>query len=158
MRGKTQLRFSDLGEKPLKNIPSPVRVHRIELNDTRDDGSTRESVTGQKFAPPDKPSVAVLSFRNLSGDPEQTYFSDGISDDIIIELARCRELFVIARQSSFAYRDTSIAPAQIARELGVQYLVEGGVRRSGDRIRVTAQLIDPVTGAHLRVEAVRSKH
>ena len=100
----------------------------------------------------EKPSVAVLPFRNLSGDPEQAYFSDGITDDIIIELARCRELFVIARQSSFTYRDTSTVLTKIARELGVQYILEGGVRRSGKRIRVTAQLIDPVTGAHLWVE------
>lgn len=101
---------------------------------------------------PDKPSVAVLPFRNLSGDPEQAYFSDGITDDVIIELARCRELFVIARQSSFAFRDSSSSLTQIAEELGVQYILEGGVRRSGKRIRVTAQLIDALTGAHLWVE------
>ena len=100
----------------------------------------------------EKPSIAVLPFRNLSGDNERAYFSDGITDDIIIELARCRELFVIARQSSFDFRDTSTDLPQVARDLGVQYILEGGVRRSGDRIRVTAQLIDPTTGAHLWVE------
>ncbi len=99
-----------------------------------------------------KPSIAVLAFRNLSGDPEQAYFSDGITDDIIIELTRHRELFVIARQSSFAYRDSSTPMSEIARLLGVQYLLEGSVRRSGQRIRVTAQLVDPESGAHLWAE------
>lgn len=101
---------------------------------------------------PDKPSVAVLPFQNMSGDPDQTHFSDGITDDIITELARYRDIFVIARQSSFAYRGTAATPARIAQELGVQYILEGSVRRSGQRIRVSAQLIDPLSGAHLWVE------
>lgn len=100
----------------------------------------------------DKAAIAVLPFRNMSGDPEQSYFSDGITDDIIIELARYQELFVIARQSSFAYRDAATPLLQIARELSVQYLLEGSVRRSGNRIRVTAQLINPESGGHLWVE------
>ena len=96
-----------------------------------------------------RPSIAVLPFENLSGDPEQRYFSDGITDDIITELSRYGELFVIARHSSFSYRESALSPAEIARELGVQYIAEGSIRRMGNRIRVTAQLIDPDTGHHL---------
>ena len=130
-------------QKLIKTIPR--RGFRFEGIANADDSN-------QLSALPEKPSIAVLPFRNLSGDPEQAYFSDGITDDIIIELARCRELFVIARQSSFVFRDTSAASTKIARDLGVQYILDGGVRRSGARIRVTAQLIDPTTGAHLWVE------
>jgi len=97
---------------------------------------------------PDKPSIAVLSFANMSGDPEQEYFADGITDDIITELSRFSELFVIARNSSFQYKGKSVDVRQIGRELGVRYVLEGGIRRGGDRIRVTAQLVDAVTGAH----------
>ena len=99
-----------------------------------------------------KPSIAVLPFENLSGDPEQRYFSDGITDDIITELSRYGELFVIARHSSFTYRESDLGPAEIARDLGVQYIAEGSVRRVGNRIRVTAQLIDPVAGHQLWAE------
>jgi adenylate cyclase len=97
---------------------------------------------------PDKPSIAVLSFANMSGDPEQEYFADGITDDIITELSRFSELFVIARNSSFQYKGKSVDVRQIGRELGVRYVLEGGIRRAGERIRVTAQLVDAVTGAH----------
>ncbi len=98
---------------------------------------------------PDKPSIAILPFRNMSGDPEQTYFSDGITDDIITALSRYQELFVIARHSSFAYRDSAMPLSAIARELGVQYIAEGSVRRAGNRIRVTAGLTDPWAGRQL---------
>ena len=101
---------------------------------------------------PDKPSIAVLPFNNMSGDPEQEFFSDGITDDIITELARYDELFVIARHSSFAYKGRTIDLREIARELGVQYVLEGGVRRSGGRVRVTAQLIDTTNGNHVWAE------
>lgn len=101
---------------------------------------------------PDKPSIAVLPFQNMSGDPDQMYFSDGITDDIITDLSRYAELFVVARHSSFAYRDSATPPADIARELGVQYIADGSVRRAGDRIRVTAQLIDPQAGNQLWAE------
>jgi len=128
-------------QRLIKTIPRRGFRFEGEINDPGSDRNATET-----------PSVAVLPFRNLSGDPEQAYFSDGITDDIIIELARCRELLVIARQSSFLFRDTSSALKEIARELGAQYILEGGVRRSGQRIRVTAQLLDPVSGAHLWVE------
>ncbi len=106
-------------------------------------------------APPptrDKPSVAVLPFQNMSGDPDQDFFSDGITDDIITDLSRYSELFVIARHSSFAYRDSDAAPVEIARELGVRYIAEGAVRRAGNRIRVTARLIDPQAGNEMWAE------
>ena len=108
-----------------------------------------------KLAPlplPDKPSVAVLPFENLSGDPEQQYFSDGITEDVIIELSRFRSLFVIARNSSFAFKGRSMKVQDIARELGVAYIVEGSVRRAGDRVRINAQLVDAATGNHLWAE------
>ena len=101
---------------------------------------------------PDKPSIAVLAFTNMSGDPEQEYFSDGIAEDIITELSRSRSLFVIARNSSFTYKGHAVDVKQVARELGVRYVVEGSVRRSGDRVRVTAQLIDAETGNHIWAE------
>ena len=128
-------------------------IRTIQRRGFRFEPELREAVNaGAASSPTDKPSVAVLPFRNMSGDPEQTYFSDGITDDIITELARYRELFVIARHSSFAYRDTAVTPTQIAQELGVQYLLEGSVRRSGQHLRVTVQLIDPASGTHLWVE------
>ena len=101
---------------------------------------------------PGKPSIAVLAFTNMSGDPEQEYFSDGIADDIITELSRSRSLFVIARNSSFTYKGRAVDVKQVARELGVRYVVEGGVRRSGGRVRVTAQLVDAETGNHIWAE------
>src|SRR5262249_38539434 len=97
---------------------------------------------------PEKPSIAVLAFTNLSGDPEQEYFAGGVVDDIITELSRFSELFVIARNSSFHYKGKAVDVHQVGRELGVRYVLEGSVRRSGDRIRITAQLIDATTGAH----------
>jgi len=130
-------------QKLIKTIPR--RGFRFE-------GIINDQDTGTVSIMTEKPSIAVLPFRNLSGDTEQAYFPDGITDDIIIELARCRELFVIARQSSFVFRDTSTDLTQVAHDLGVQYILEGGVRRSGNRIRVTAQLLDPTTGTNLWVE------
>ena len=101
--------------------------------------------TGEALPLPDRPSIAVLAFTNMSGDPEQEYFSDGIADDIITELSRSRSLFVIARNSSFTYKGRAVDVKQVARELGVRYVLEGSVRRSGGRVRVTAQLIDAET-------------
>jgi TolB-like protein len=108
--------------------------------------------TGEPLPLPDKPSIAVLAFTNMSGDAEQEYFSDGIADDIITVLSRSHSLFVIARNSSFSYRGRSVDVKQVARELGVHYVVEGSVRRSGDRVRVVAQLIDAGTGNHVWAE------
>ena len=120
----------------------------------------RNAPTGHHGTPPiaaphvatDKPSIAVLPFTNMSGDPEQAYFADGITDDIITELARFRDLSVTGRSSSFVYRDKAANLQQIGRELGVQYLLEGGVRKLGSRVRITAQLIDTATGAHVWAE------
>ena len=145
-RAKTE--FIDTGEHEFKNIDRPIQVFQWSPGAAKD----RLIVNKQDLSLPDKPSIAVLPFDNMSGDPEQEYFSDGITDDIITELARYRELFVIARHSSFTYRDATMTPMQIAQELGVQYILHGSVRRSEKRLRVTAQLIDPATGTNLWVE------
>ena len=142
MRGKGDHAFEDMGEVELKNIANPVRVFRVA------DGAV-PGATGASFSLPDKPSIAVLPFTNMSGDPEQQYFSDGITEDIITELSRSRSLFVIARNSSFQFRDKAVDVRRIARDLGVRYVVEGSVRKMGSRIRITAQLIDAVPGNHL---------
>jgi adenylate cyclase len=140
--GKVDLSFEDLGEQRLKNIARPVRVYRVGVG-------TETAATKAPLTIPDKPSIAVLPFENISGDPEQQYFSDGITEDIITELSRFRSLFVIARHSSFQYREKSPDVRRIGRDLGVSYIVEGSVRKSGDRIRITAQLIEATTGNHL---------
>jgi adenylate cyclase len=137
--------LEDLGEQTVKNIDRPVRCYRVQL----DPGAT---ATGTPPPLPERPSIAVLPFENMSGDPEQEYFSDGITEDIITELSRFRSLFVIARNSSFAFRGQKADLSEIARKLGVQYLVEGSVRKAGSRVRVTAQLIEGTTGHHLWAE------
>jgi adenylate cyclase len=142
VRDKVDVRFQDAGEHQLKNIPRPVRVYRV-----RPSGAAASSRPALPL--PDKPSIAVLPFENMSGDPEQEYFADGIVEEIITALSRFRQLFVIARNSSFTYKGRSVDVKQVGRELGVRYVLEGSVRRSGDRVRVTGQLIDAATGAHL---------
>lgn len=140
--GRLELAFEDMGEQQLKNIANPVRVFRVA-------DCAVSAAVGASLSLPDKPSIAVLPFTNMSGDPEQQYFSDGITEDIITELSRSRSLFVIARNSSFQYRDKGVDVRRVARELGVRYIVEGSVRKMGSRIRITAQLIDAVPGNHL---------
>jgi adenylate cyclase len=141
VRDKVDARFQDAGEQQLKNISRPVRVYRVRPS---------EAASSRPALPlPDKPSIAVLPFKNMSGDPEQEYFADGIVEEIITALSRFRQLFVIARNSSFTYKGRAVDEKQVGRELGVRYVLEGSVRRSGDRVRVTGQLIDAVTGAHL---------
>ena len=145
VEGKTDLGFEDIGEHQVKNIARPVRAYRV----------SRESIGGE--APPgpplpDKPSIAVLPFDNLSGDPEQEYFADGIAEDLITALSRIRWLFVIARNSTFAYKGKSPDIRQVGEELGVRYVLEGSVRKGGNRIRVSAQLIEASTGAHVWAE------
>ena len=127
---------------------------RTEIAATTPNSVERSLVhgTGEALPLPDKPSIAVLAFTNMSGDPEQEYFSDGIADDIITELSRSRSLFVIARNSSFTYKGRAVDIKQVARELGVRYVLEGSVRRSGGRVRVVAQLIDAETGNHIWAE------
>jgi len=139
-RGKLDLAFDDLGDQRLKNIAWPVRVHRVRLDGKR---------TVPQPAMADKVSVAVLPFANMSGDPDQEYFSDGISEDIITDLAKLSQLQVIARNSSFVFKGRAVSVPEVARTLGVRYVLEGSVRKAGARVRVTAQLIDSTTGAHV---------
>jgi adenylate cyclase len=136
---KLDITFNDSGEHQLKNIARPVRVYRVWLDQTE---------ARAVLALPDKPSIAVLAFENMSGDPEQEYFADGISEDIITELSRFSDLFVIARNSSFQYKGKAVDLRRVGRELGVRYVLEGSVRRSEDRVRINAQLIDAGTGIH----------
>jgi adenylate cyclase len=144
-RDKVDVPFAYVGEQSLKNIARPVRTYRLVL-----DGS---SAPGAPELPlPSKPSIAVLAFQNMTGDPGQEYFADGIAEDIITMLSRSQLLFVIARNSSFTYKNRSIDVKQTARELGVRYVLEGSVRRGGNRVRITGQLIDGITGNHMWAE------
>jgi TolB-like protein/tetratricopeptide (TPR) repeat protein len=142
VRDKLAIDFEDMGEHQLKNIARPVRVYRVQLGGT----PASESPT---LALPDKPSIAVLPFENMSGDPEQEYFADGIVEEIITALSRMRWLFVIARNSSFVYKAKAIDVKQVGRELGVRYVLEGSVRKAANRVRITGQLVDTTKGAHL---------
>jgi TolB-like protein/Tfp pilus assembly protein PilF len=143
VRGKLDVTFEDAGEQTLKNIAWPLRVYRLRIGDSAS-ASLRPAL-----ALPNKPSIAILPFENLSGDPEQAYFADGIVEEIIIALSRFRQLFVIARNSSFTYRGRAVDVKQVGRELGVRYLLEGSVRKAGNRVRITSELVDALTGAHL---------
>jgi TolB-like protein/class 3 adenylate cyclase len=144
VRDKLDIRFTDKGEVALKNLARPVHVFAI-------DGL--HHATAIASAPPlplpDKPSIAVLPFQNMSGDPEQDYFADGMVEDIITALSRTKSLFVIARNSSFTYKGKAVDIKQVGRELGVRYVLEGSVRKAGNRLRVTGQLIDATTGSHI---------
>ena len=140
--GKIDIAFEDLGEQHLHNITRSVRVYQI--------GS---GVAARPSLPlPDKPSIAILAFTNMSGDAEQEYFADGIAEDITTVLSKSRSLFVIARNSSFTYKGRPVAVQDVGRELGVRYVLEGSVRKSGSRARVTAQLVEATTGGHLWAE------
>jgi TolB-like protein/class 3 adenylate cyclase/tetratricopeptide (TPR) repeat protein len=151
IRGKVEIACDDLGPQTLKNIAEPVRAWRIQLGGQGAATAQPGSPAGQApaLALPDKPSIAVLPFQNLSGDPEQEFFADGMVDDIITALSRFRSLFVIARNSSFTYKGKAVDIKQVGRELGVRYVLEGSVRKAGSRMRITGQLIDAATGAHL---------
>ena len=142
--GRLDLAFEDMGEQALKNITRPVRVYRV-----RDTGAALKSLSVPALPLPDKPSIAVLPFANMSGDPEQEYFADGMVEEIITALSRIRWLFVIARNSSFTYKGQAVDVKQVGRELGVRYVLEGSVRKAGQRVRITGQLIDALTGTHL---------
>jgi TolB-like protein len=143
--GRLDLAFEDMGEQALKNIARPVRVYRVRDAATR----SASAPAPPALSLPDKPSIAVLPFANMSGDPEQEYFADGMVEEIITALSRIRWLFVIARNSSFTYKGQAIDVKQVGRELGVRYVLEGSVRKAGGRVRITAQLIDALTGTHL---------
>jgi len=146
--GKLDLAFEDMGEQSLKNIARPVRVYRV-----RGAASKSPSALAPSALPlPDKPSIAVLPFQNMSGDPEQDYFADGMVEEIITALSRIRWLFVIARNSTFTYKGRSVDVKQVGRELGVRYVLEGSVRKAANRVRITAQLIEAGTGTHVWAE------
>jgi len=153
VRDKLAFSFEDMGEQQVKNIARPVRVHRIVIGEEAGPSKpATETSTKPPLALPDKPSIAVLPFQNMSGDPEQEYFADGMVEEIITALSRIRWLFVIARNSSFTYKGHAIDVKQVGRELGVRYVLEGSVRKAGGRVRITAQLIEAETGAHLWAE------
>jgi TolB-like protein/class 3 adenylate cyclase/Tfp pilus assembly protein PilF len=150
VRGKTSLAFEDLGERSLKNIDRPVRLYAVRSASFSTEVAAKSPAEAEKPLPlPDKPSIAVLPFENMSGDPEQEYFADGMVEEITMALSRFHWLFVIARTSTFAYKGRNFDVKQVSRELGVRYLLEGSVRKSGNRVRITGQLIDASTGVHL---------
>ena len=147
--GRLNIAFDDMGEQALKNIARSVRVYRVRLAATESTSIAATAVSAPVLALPDKPSIAVLPFQNMSGDPEQEYFADGMVEEIITALSRIHWLFVIARNSTFTYKGQAVDVKQVGRELGVRYVLEGSVRKGGGRVRITAQLIDAETGAHL---------
>src|SRR4051812_38620149 len=138
--GRIDIAFDDLGPQQVKNIARPVHIYRVRLDKSRASAS---------LALPYKPSIAVLPFQNMSGDPEQEYFADGMVEEIITALSRIHWLFVIARNSSFTYKGQAVDVKQVGRELGVRYVLEGSVRKAGMRVRITGQLIDALAGTHL---------
>ena len=148
--GKVELAYTDLGEHNLKNIARPVHVYRVGLSP----GAGEAAPLQGRSAPPvaDRPSIVVLPFANMSGDADQDYFADGMVEDIITGLARIKWLFVIARNTSFVYKGRAVDVKQVGRELGVRYVLEGSVRKAGNRVRITAQLIEAASGAHLWAE------
>ena len=165
IRGKVELSFDDMGQQALKNIAEPMRAWRLRgeaAMPAAGQAAPAREKSNEKLAPgkpvaetpaalalPDKPSIAVLPFQNMSGDAEQEYFADGMAEDIITALSRFKSLFVIARNSSFTYKGKSVDIRQVGRELGVRYVLEGSVRKAGNRVRITGQLIDATTDRHL---------
>ncbi len=149
--GRLDVAFEDMGEQALKNIARPVHVYRV-VPGAASPRVAAQANPGAALALPDKPSIAVLSFTNMSTDAEQEFFADGIAEDIITELSRSRSLFVIARNSSFVYKGRPTAIRDVGRELGVRYVLEGSVRKASNRVRVTAQLIEATTGGHVWAE------
>jgi adenylate cyclase len=152
--GKLDLVFDDLGNRQVKNIQKPLRVYRVRLEIVRDDGG---SISSGRLGGGVKPSIAVLPFQDMSADRDQEYFADGIAEDIITGLSRYQSFFVIARNSSFTYKGRAVDVKQVAGELGVRYLLEGSVRKGGARMRITAQLVDATTGAHVWAERYDGK-
>jgi adenylate cyclase len=146
VKGKVDAQFRDLGSHRLKNIAEPVRAYAVEK------AAAASAFVGVPLPLPDEPSIVVLPFANLSEDPEQAFLSDGISEDLTTALSRLRWLFVIARNSAFAYKDKSVDVRTIARELGIRYALEGSVRRAGEHVRITAQLVDAEKGGHIWAE------
>jgi TolB-like protein/class 3 adenylate cyclase/Tfp pilus assembly protein PilF len=151
IRGKIDIAFEDIGLQNLKNIAEPMRAWRSRFDAKFSSllPLNQSNKTAQLPSLPDKPSIAVLPFQNMSGDPEQEYFADGMVEEIITALSRFHWLFVIARTSTFTYKSRAVDVKQVSRELGVRYVLEGSVRKAGNRVRITGQLIDATTGAHL---------
>ncbi len=151
IRGKVDIAFDDMGPQTLKNIAEPMRAWRLRTDPVP--AATGQTKPAAEAAPalalPEKPSIAVLPFQNMSGDAEQEYFADGMAEDIITALSRFKSLFVIARNSSFTYKGKAVDIKQVGRELGVRYVLEGSVRKAGNRVRITGQLIEATTGRHL---------
>jgi adenylate cyclase len=145
VKGKLDVGFGDRGEQQLKNISRPVRVYAVRA------GARGPLTEGLSAAPPlpDKPSIAVLPFENMSGDPEQDYFADGMVEEIITALSRFKWLFVIARNSSFTFKGKAVDIKEVGRRLGVRYVLEGSVRKAAGKVRITGQLIDAITGAYI---------
>src|SRR5436190_867915 len=151
IRGKIDLSFEDMGPQALKNIAEPVRTWQLKIDkNVRSTAGKKAAVQTAAFvALPDKPSIAVLPFQNMSGDPEQEYFADGMVEEIITALSRFKWLFVIARNSSFTFKGKAVDIKEVGRSLGVRYVLEGSVRNASGKVRITGQLIDALTGAHI---------
>jgi TolB-like protein/class 3 adenylate cyclase/tetratricopeptide (TPR) repeat protein len=149
IRGKVGITFDDMGSRTLKNIAEPMRAWRLRIEANSSELVTPRTETAQRLALPDKPSIAVLPFQNMSGDPEQDYFADGMVEDIITALSQVKWFFVIARNSSFIYKGPAVDVKHVARDLGVRYVLEGSVRKVGGRVRITGQLIQAETGQHI---------
>jgi adenylate cyclase len=151
LRGKVDIGFDDIGLQMLKNIAEPIRAWRMQVGSASASSPSKSVSAGssQSLTLPDKPSIAVLPFQNMSGDPEQEYFADGIVEDIITALSRFKSLFVIARNSSFTYKGKPVDIKKVGRELGVRYVLEGSVRKAGGKVRISGQLIDATTDRHL---------
>jgi adenylate cyclase len=148
VRDKLSFGFEDMGEQTVKNIARPIGVHRVSLAESAPPAKLKSTVAAEPSTA-NRPSIAVLPFVNMSGDLEQEYFADGISEDIITGLSKLRWLFVIARNSSFSYKGKAVDVKRVSRELGVRYVLEGSVRKGGNRVRITAQLVDAATGNHI---------
>ena len=144
--------FEDLGDQSVKNIARPIRVFRVRLEQEPNDAPGSAKDTAAATTSPKKPSIAVLPLANMSGDPEQEFFADGLTEDIITELSRFHDLLVISRNSTFVHKGKAVKVQEVAREFGVDYVLEGSVRKAGGRIRVTVQLIDAETDRHIWAE------
>ncbi len=146
VRDKLSYAFEDMGEQIVKNIARPIRAYRVRLASGR---ATSARSLGAALPLPDKPSIAVLPFQNMSGDFDEEYFADGIVEELITALSHVKWLFVIARNSSFIFKDKAVDVKQVARDLGVRYVLEGSVRRAGSSVRITGQLVDAASGSHI---------
>ncbi len=144
---RLDLVFEDMGEQNLKNIDKPMRVYSVSL-----ESSAARNTKGAASLKEGRPSIAVLPFNNMSGDPEQEYFSDGITEDIITDLSKISGLFVVARHTAFTYKGKPVKVERVGQELGVAFVLEGSVRKAGSRVRVTGQLVDSKEGGHLWAE------